>query len=178
LDVNDVTIAAVPDLEVFEKACGRFFSHLHIKEISGFLVCEGDEVIVSKERKKANHKDNEDERKGNTIEADPARFECRDLAMAGKRAEGQQGAQESCIGDRPLKCRLWNLIEKVLEHQVEGSLISIEKSHLLEEEDDDIDQDQAAQAQGEELQIFPDDISMKDTVAFRHPQLSFSISVG
>jgi hypothetical protein len=72
LDVKDATIAAVPDLEISEKACRRFFPHLHIKEISGFLIGEGDEVIVSKEGKEANHKDNENDRKGNAIEAYPA----------------------------------------------------------------------------------------------------------
>jgi hypothetical protein len=71
--------------------------------------------------------------------------------MAGERAEGQQGAQKSRIGDRPLKCGFWNLIEEVFEHQVKGSLVSIEKIHLLEEEDNDIDQHQTAQAQCEDL---------------------------
>jgi hypothetical protein len=146
LDVKDATIAAVPDLVILEKACRGFFSHLHIKEISGFLVGEGDEVIVSEEGKETNDKDNENERKGNTIEADPARFKSSDLAMAGERAESEEGAQESRIGDRPLKCGFWNLIEEVFEHQVKGSLISIEKIHLLEEEDNDIDQHQTAQA--------------------------------
>ncbi len=142
------------------------------------MVGEGDEVIVSKKREETNDKDNENERESNPIEADPARFKSSDLAMAGERAESEEGTQQSRVGDRPLKCRFRNLIEEVFEHQVEGGMIFIEETHLLEEEDDDVNQHQAAQAQGEELQIFPDDISMKDTVAFRHPQPSFSISVG
>ena len=98
--------------------------------------------------------------------------------MAGERAESEEGAQQSRVGDRPLKCRFRNLIEEVFEHQVKGSLKSIEKIHLLEEQDSDIDQHQTAQAQGEDLQVFPYDISMKDAVAFKHFQKTLSISVG
>jgi hypothetical protein len=168
----------VPNLEILEKACRGVFSHLHIKEISGFIVGEGDEVIVSKKGEETNDQDNENEGKSNPIEADPARFKSSDLAMAGERAESEEGAQQSRVGDRPLKCRFWDFIEKVFEHQVKGSLISIEKIHLLEEEDNDIDQHQTAQAQGEDLQVFPYEISMKDTVAFKHFQKTPSISTG
>ncbi len=178
MDVKDAAIASVPDLVILEKACRRFLSHLHVEEVSGFLVGEGDEVIVSQERKKTDDEDDENERKGNPVETDPARFKGSDLAVAGESAEGQQGAQKSRIGNRPLKGRLRNLIEEVFEHQVEGGLKSIEKIHLLEEEDHDIDQDQTAQAQREDLEVFPYDVSMKDTVAFKHPQQSLSISVG
>jgi hypothetical protein len=141
------------------------------------LVGEGDDVIVSQEGKKTDDEDDENERKGNTVEADPARFKGGDLAVAGESAEGQKGAQESRIGDRPLKGRLRNLIEEVFEHQVKRGLMFIEEVHLLEEEDNDIDQDQAAQAQGEDLEVFPYDISMKDPVAFKHLRKALSISV-
>jgi hypothetical protein len=43
---------------------------------------------------------------------------------------------------------------------VERGLVSNEEIHLLEEEDDDIDEKQAAQAQAKDLQVFPYDISM------------------
>jgi hypothetical protein len=146
LDVKDAMIAAVPDLVILENACRRFFSHLHIEEISGFLVGERDEVIVSKEGQETNNKDDEDERKGNPIEANAARLESSDLAVAGEGAESEEGAQKSCIGDRPLKGSFRDLIEKVFEHQVERRLKPIEKIHLLEEEDNSINQDQTAQA--------------------------------
>jgi hypothetical protein len=168
LDVEDAVIAAVPDLEVFERACRRFFSHLDIEEISGFLVGEGDEVIAPKEGKKTNDEDNENKRKGDTVEANPSCFKSSDLAMAREGAEGEERAQESRIRDGPLECCLWDLIQEVFEHQVEGSLISVEKAHLLEEEDDNIDKDQTAQAQGEDLQVFSNDIPMKDAVTFKH----------
>jgi hypothetical protein len=146
LDVKDEMITAVPDLVVLEKACRGFFSHLHIEEISGFLVGEGDEVIVSEERQETNDQDDENERKGNPIEANPARLKGSDLAVAREGAESEEGAQEGCIGDCPLKSGFRDLIEKVFEHQVERCLKSIEKIHLLEEEDNDVNQDQTAQA--------------------------------
>jgi hypothetical protein len=133
-------VAAVPDLEVFEKASGLFFFNLHLKEMCGFLDGVGNKIIVSKERKKTNDQDDEYEREGNTIKANPSCFKSSDLTVAGERAEGQQGAQESCIRNCPLKGRFWNLIQEVLEHQVEGSLIFIESIHLLKEQDNDIDQ--------------------------------------
>jgi len=46
-----------------------------------------------------------------------------------------------------LKGDFRNLIEDILEDQIERGLIFDKKVHLLEEEDDDIDQDEAAQAQ-------------------------------
>jgi hypothetical protein len=146
LDVKDAMTAAVPDLVILEKACGGLFSHLYIEEISGFLVGKGDEVIVSKEGQETNDKDDENERKGNPIEANPARLKSSDLAVAGEGAESEEGAQEGCVGDGPLKGGFRDLIEKVFEHQVERCLESIEKIHLLEEEDNGINQDQTAQA--------------------------------
>jgi len=59
---------------------------------------------------------------------------------------------------------------------VERGLVSDEEIHFLEEEDDDIDEEQAAQAQAEDLQVFPYDISMKDTVTFKHFQKALSTS--
>jgi len=146
LDVKDTMIAAVPDLVILKKACRGLFSYFYIEEISGFLVGKGDEVIVSEEGQETNDKDDENERKGNPIEANPARLKSSDLAVAGEGAESEEGAQKSCVGDRPLKGGLWDLIEKVFEHQVERRLKPIEKIHLLEEEDNGINQDQTAQA--------------------------------
>ena len=146
LDIKDAVIAAVPDLIILKKACRGFFSDLDIEEISGFLVGKGDEVVVSEEGQETNKKDDENQRKGNPIEANPSCLKGRDLAVAGKGAQSEEGAQESCIGDRPLKGGFRDLIEKVFEHQIERRLKSIEKVHLLEEEDNDINQDQTAQA--------------------------------
>ena len=51
------------------------------------------------------------------------------------------------------------------------------KIHLLEKEDDYIDEDQAAQAQAEGFQVFPDDILMKNAVALKHLQKALSTFV-
>jgi hypothetical protein len=177
LDVKDAVIGAVPDLIVFKKTCRRFLSYFHIEEISCFFVGERDEVIVPEKGKKTNDEDNENQRKGDTIEADPPCFKSSDLAMTGERAEGEEGGQQNRIGDRPLEGCFRDLIEEVFEHQVKRSLISMEEIHLLKEEDDNIDQDQTAQAQAENLQVFPYNISMNDTITFKHFQKAFSNSV-
>jgi hypothetical protein len=141
LNVKDAVIAAVPDLIILEKARGRFLSHLDIEEISGFLVGKGDEVVVSEEGQETDEKDDENQGKGDPIKANSAGLKGSDLAVAGKGAQSEEGAQQSCIGDRPLKGGFRDLIEKVFEHQVERRLKSVEKIHLLEEEDNDINQD-------------------------------------
>jgi hypothetical protein len=170
-------VAVVPDLVVFKETGRRFFSYFHIEEISCFFVGERDKVIIPEEGKETNKEDNENQRESDTIEADPPRFKSSDLAMAGEHAEGEEGSQQNRIGDRPLEGCFWNLIEEVFEHQIKRSLISMEEIHLLEEEDDHINQNQTAQAQAEDLQVFPYDISMKDTITFKHSQKTFSNSV-
>jgi hypothetical protein len=42
------------------------------------------------------------------------------------------------------------------------------KIHLLKEHDDNVDENQAAQAQAENPQIFTDDIAVEDPVTFKH----------
>jgi hypothetical protein len=146
LNINDTAIAAVPDLVVFEKTRGRFFPHFHIKEVSRFLVGEGDEVIVSEEGKKTNDEDDKDQRKGNAIEADPPCLKGGDLAVARECAEGEKGGEENRVRNRPLEGCLRNLVKDVFEHQIERGVIPLEEIHLLEKDDDDIDEDQTAQA--------------------------------
>ena len=48
--------------------------------------------------------------------------------------------------DGSVKSGFRDLVKQVFKHQVERSLKSIEKIHLLEEENNDINQDQTAQA--------------------------------
>ena len=88
--------------------------------------------------------------------------------MSGERSEGEEGSEQNGVGKGPLENHLRDLIEEVQKNKVKGALYLTKRFHLLEEEDNDIDEDQAAQAQAEDLQIFPDDISMKDTVTFKH----------
>jgi hypothetical protein len=160
----------IPDLKILEKAGRRFFSHFHVKDISCFLVGEGDKVIISEERKEADDEHDENQREGKTIEANSSCFKSSDLTVAGKGAEGEEGGQENRVRERPLKGCSGNHIEKIFEHQVEGRLVSIEETHLLEEEHHDIDKDQTAQAQAKDLQVFPYHVSMKDAMTIKHLQ--------
>jgi hypothetical protein len=158
----------VPDLKILEKAGRRFFSHFHIDDISCFLVGEGDEVIISQEGKEADDEHNENQRDGQAIEANSSCFKSGDLTVAGKGAEGEEGGQENRVGDRPLKGCRGNHIEKIFEYQVEGRLVSMEKIYLLEEEHHDIDQNQTAQAQAKDLQVFPYHVSVEDAMTIKH----------
>ena len=160
----------VPDLIILEKAGRGFFSHFHIKEVSRFLVGERDEVIVSEEGEKADDEHNENQREGDSIKANSSCFKSSDLAMAGKGAEGEKGAKQDRIGDRPLEGCFRNLIKNVFKHQIERGMISLEEIHLLEEDDDDIDKDQTAQAQAKDLQVFPYHVSVKDAMTLKHLQ--------
>src|SRR5512136_471145 len=160
----------VPDLKILEKAGRRFFSHFHINEIPCFMVGQGDEVIISEEGEEADDEHNENQREGETIEANSSCFKSSDLTVAGEGAEGEECAKENRVRDRPLKGGCGNHIEKIFEHQVEGCLVSIKKTHLLEEEHHDIDKDQTAQAQAKDLQVFPYHVSVKNAMTIKHLQ--------
>jgi hypothetical protein len=66
--------------------------------------------------------------------------------VPGERAESEKGSKKNGIGKGPLEYHLGDLKEEVLEYQVERGLVFDEEIHLLEEEDNYIDKDQAAQA--------------------------------
>jgi len=67
-----------------------------------------------------------------------------------------------------LKGDFGQLIRNVFKDEIEGGFIFDEKIHLLEKENDNIDEDEAAQAQTEDLQKFSGDISVEDSVIFKH----------
>jgi len=75
-------IAAVPDLVILEKARRRFFPHLHIEDEPGFLIGKRDKGVVPKEGKETDNENNQNERKGDAIEANPSRFKSGDLTRA------------------------------------------------------------------------------------------------
>jgi FtsZ-binding cell division protein ZapB len=76
-----------------------------------------------------------------------------------------------------LKDHLWDPAEEVFEDQIERGLMLDEEIHFLKEENDRIEEDQTAQAQTEDLQIFTNDISVEDPVTFKHLRRAFSIYV-
>jgi hypothetical protein len=59
-----------------------------------------------------------------------------------------------------LKDDLWDLVEEVFKDEEEGGLMFDECIHFLEEKDDHIDEDQSAQTEKEDFQIFTDDITV------------------
>ena len=115
MNIKDTVIAAVPDLEVFEKASRLFFFNLHIKEMSGLLVGEGNKVIVSKERKETNDQDDEDKRKGNTIKANSSCFKGGDLTVAGEDAKREKGGEQDAARKGPTQHPLRRLYHEVLD---------------------------------------------------------------
>ena len=98
--------------------------------------------------------------------------------MSGERAQGEKGGKENPIGKGPLEDHFRDFIEKVFEDEVERGLIPREEIHLLEEEDNEVDKDEAAQTQAEDLQIFTSHIAVDDPVMIKHRQRTLSISVG
>jgi hypothetical protein len=71
--------------------------------------------------------------------------------MAGERSKGEEGSEQDGVGKSPLENDLRDLIEEVQKDNGERGIVFDEEIHLLEEEDDDVDEDQAAQAQAEDI---------------------------
>jgi hypothetical protein len=67
-----------------------------------------------------------------------------------------------------LKNDLRDFVEEINEDQVEGSVILAEEIHFLKKQDDDIDEDQTAQAQAKYLQKLASDIAMERPVMIKH----------
>jgi FtsZ-binding cell division protein ZapB len=76
-----------------------------------------------------------------------------------------------------MKDHFWDPAEEVFEDQIERGLMLDEEIYFLKEENDRIEQDQAAQAQTEDLKILTNDISVEDPVRFKHLRRAFSIYV-
>jgi hypothetical protein len=66
--------------------------------------------------------------------------------MARKSAESEKGAQKNRVRERPPEGHIGNLVEKVFEDQIKRGLMLGKNIHLLEEEDNDVDESQTAQA--------------------------------
>jgi hypothetical protein len=66
--------------------------------------------------------------------------------VTGEGPEREKDGKQYRIGKGPLKDHFGDLIEEVFEDEEERGLVFDEDIHLLEEEDDDIDEDQTAQA--------------------------------
>jgi hypothetical protein len=88
--------------------------------------------------------------------------------MSGKVAQGEKGGKQNRIGQGPFKDDFGYLIGDVFKDEIEGGLIFDEDIHLLEKENDDIDEDQTAQTQAEGLQKFSNDIPVENSVIFKH----------
>jgi len=88
--------------------------------------------------------------------------------VAGEIAKGEKSGKQNRIGQGPLKSDFGYLIGEVFKDEIEGGLIFDKDIHLLEKEDDDIDEDQAAQTQAEGLQKFSNDIPVENSGPFKH----------
>jgi hypothetical protein len=122
----------IPDLIVFKKTGGRFFSYFHIKNISSFFVRKGDEVVISKEGKETDNEGDESQREDDTIQADSSCLKGNDFTMAGEGTKGEESGKQNCIGNRPLERNLWDFIKEVFKNQSKRGLIFMEKIDLLE----------------------------------------------
>jgi hypothetical protein len=98
--------------------------------------------------------------------------------MTGEGAQGEKGGKENRIGKGPLKDHFRNLKDEVLKNKEKRGLMLDENIHFLKEEDDDIDEDQTAQTETEDLEIFTYDIAVKHMVTFNHLQRILSMSSG
>jgi hypothetical protein len=97
--------------------------------------------------------------------------------VPGEHPQGEERSEQNPIGKSPLKNHLWNLIEEVEKDKMDRGFVFDELTYPLEEKYNDIDEEQAAQAQTEDIEIFPYDVSMEDAVIFKHLQKNLSISV-
>jgi hypothetical protein len=77
-----------------------------------------------------------------------------------------------------LEDHLGDLIEEIFEDEEERGLMFDEEIHLLKKEDDHIDEDQTAQTENEDLQIFTDNITVQNPIAFKHLRRVLSTSFG
>jgi hypothetical protein len=64
--------------------------------------------------------------------------------MAGKHPESKKSGQKNSIRKSPLKDNLRGLVKQIFKDEDKRGLILNENAHLLEKEEDNIDEDQAA----------------------------------
>jgi hypothetical protein len=140
------------------------------------MIGKRNKILISQEGTETDEKNDEKQWEGNSVEANPACFHGGDLTVTGKHAEGEKRSEQNSIGKGPLKNYFRKLIEEIEKDKVKRGLVFDEEIHLLQEKDDHINEDQTGQAQAEDLQEFPDDISMKDAVTFKHLQKTPSTS--
>jgi hypothetical protein len=76
--------------------------------------------------------------------------------------EGEEGGEQNSIRHRPLEGDQRDLIQEVFKDKVKGGLILGEDIHFLKEEHNEIDEDEATQAEAEESQEFKKDVPPKD----------------
>jgi hypothetical protein len=65
--------------------------------------------------------------------------------VSGKPAKCEKGGEQNRIGENPLEDHFWNSIKEVFKDQIEWRLVFDDEIHLLEKENDHINEDQAAQ---------------------------------
>jgi hypothetical protein len=144
LNVKNAVVAVIPDLIILKETRWLLLFHLNREEILNLLVGKRDDVFVPHERKEADDEGKQEEWKGDSIEADATRLHRSDLTMAGKHTKGEKGCEQNRIRESPLKGHLRDLVKEVFKDEDKRCLMLNENAHLLEEEDDDIDEDQAA----------------------------------
>jgi hypothetical protein len=168
LNIEDMVVTAIPDLVILEETGRLLLPDLHIQQIARLLVGERDQVFIPEKGNKADEKGDEEKGLNNPIEAYPSGLKGRDLAVPGEGAECKEGGNQYGVGKGAIKGDFREFVEKIFENQVEGGLVSDEQVHLLEKEDDHINEDQTAQAKAENLEVFAGDIAVEGPVVFRH----------
>jgi hypothetical protein len=98
--------------------------------------------------------------------------------VTGEVSQGQERREQDSIWQCPLEDHFGNLIEEVFKDEKERGLMLDEGIHLLEEEDDDIDEDQPAETEKKCLQVFTNDITVKNPIAFKHLRRALSTCSG
>jgi hypothetical protein len=109
------------------------------------LIRKWDEILITQKGKKADDKSENEQGKCDSIETDATCFHRGDLTISGEHAEDKEGREQNSIGKGPLKDHFWDLVKEVHKYQIKGSPIFNDKIYLLEEEDNDINEDHAAQ---------------------------------
>ena len=168
MNIKDAAIAAIPDFVVLKESRRLFLSHLNKVEISNSLIRKGDKVLIAQERKETEDESDEEQGESDSIETDTTRFHRCNLAMPREHTQGEKSGEQNSIGKSPLKGHLWNATEKVFKDETQRSPIFDEDIYFLEEEDEDVNENQAAEGQAKDPQIFRNHVSLEGPVTFKH----------
>jgi hypothetical protein len=144
LNVKNAVVAVIPDFIILEETRCLLVSHLNGKEILNLLAGKGDEVFVTYEGKETDDEGKQEEWECYSIKADTTRLHRSDLTMAGKHPESKKSGQKNSIRKSPLKDHLRGLVKQIFKDEDKRGLILNENAHLLEKEEDNIEEDQAA----------------------------------